>query len=46
MENSLKNKVISGMMWRFMERILAQLVTFIVSIILARLLAPSDYGTI
>lgn len=46
MEKSLKDKVVFGMMWRFMERILAQLVTFVVSIILARLLTPSHYGTI
>lgn len=46
MEKNLKNKVISGMIWRFMERILAQLVTFVVSIILARILTPSHYGTI
>ena len=46
MEKSLKKKVISGMMWRFMERVLAQLVTFTVSIILARLLTPNHYGTI
>lgn len=45
-EGSLENKVISGMVWRFAERICAQVVTFVVSIILARLLAPSDYGAI
>lgn len=32
--------------WRFAERCGAQLVTFIVSIVLARILSPSDYGTI
>lgn len=32
--------------WRFAERCGAQLVTFIVSIVLARILAPEDYGTI
>lgn len=40
------NKVISGLFWKFMERICAQLVTFIVSVILARLLTPEEYGTI
>lgn len=39
-------KFISNFIWRFAERCGAQLVTFIVSIILARLLAPEDYGTI
>lgn len=33
-------------MWRFFERCGAQLVSFIVSIILGRLLAPDFYGTI
>ena len=32
------------MFWRFLERSGAQLVSFIVSIILARLLSPDDYG--
>ena len=41
-----KNKVLSGLFWKFSERISAQLVTFIVSIVLARLLDPSHYGTI
>ena len=40
------NKVLSGLFWKFGERISAQLVTFIVSIVLARLLSPDDYGNI
>lgn len=32
--------------WRFLERFGAQLVTFIVSIVLARILDPEVYGTI
>lgn len=38
--------VIKNMSWKFAERITAQLVTFIVSIVLARILDPSDYGVI
>lgn len=38
--------VLSNFLWRFAERCGAQLVTFIVSIVLARLLTPDDYGTI
>lgn len=41
-----KNKVFSNLIWRFAERCGAQIVQFIVSIILARILAPEAYGTI
>lgn len=41
-----KNKVFSNMVWRFAERCGAQIVTFVVSIVLARLLAPEAYGKI
>ena len=41
-----QKKIISNFIWRFAERIGAQLVTFVVSIVLARLLMPEDYGTI
>ncbi len=44
--NSLKAKTISGVIWKFGERVSAQAVNFIVSIILARLLLPEDYGLI
>lgn len=44
--NSLKSKTISGLLWKFAERIGAQAITFVLSIILARLLSPSDYGAI
>lgn len=40
------NKVVSNFLWRFLERCGAQGVTFIVSLILARLLDPSVYGTV
>ncbi|MBR5234510.1 MAG: lipopolysaccharide biosynthesis protein [Clostridia bacterium] len=45
METS-KSKVLSGLIWKFAERISAQVVTFVVSIILGRLLMPEDYGLI
>ena len=44
MENS--NKVFTNMVWRFAERCGAQLVQFIVSIVLARIIAPEAYGMI
>lgn len=46
MEKSFKSKTISGLLWKFAERTGAQAITFILSIILARLLSPSDYGAI
>lgn len=42
----MKNTTIKNFIWRFAERCGAQFVTFIVSIVLARLLTPEDYGTI
>ena len=41
-----QKKVVSGFLWRFLERCGAQGIGFIVSICLARLLNPSDYGLI
>lgn len=42
----LKKSAFGGMIWKFMERICAQGVAFIVSIVLARLLVPEDYAPI
>ena len=42
----IKEKVLSGLIWTFGERILAQGVSFVLSIILARILMPSEYGII
>lgn len=38
--------IASNFIWRFAERCGAQLVSFLVSVVLARILAPEDYGTI
>ena len=46
MESRTGNTIITNFIWRFAERCGAQLVQFIVSIVLARLLAPEVYGTI
>lgn len=41
-----KNVVFSNLFWRFAERCGAQIVQFIVSIVLARLLLPETFGTV
>ena len=44
--NSLKQKTLTGFIWRLAERTGAQGVHFVVSIVLARLLAPEVYGLV
>nr|WP_300820608.1 lipopolysaccharide biosynthesis protein [uncultured Acetatifactor sp.] len=41
-----EGRIFTGFLWRFAERCGAQGVSFVVSIILARLLAPEVYGTV
>lgn len=45
-ENSLKNKTIKGVGWSAVDAFLGQGVTFIVGLVLARLLSPDEYGLI
>ncbi|MBP3819637.1 MAG: lipopolysaccharide biosynthesis protein [Butyrivibrio sp.] len=44
--HSLRAKAFINFFWRFAERIFAQLISFIVALILARILSPNDYGTV
>lgn len=44
--SSEKNQVMSGLAWKFSERISTQGVTFILQVVLARLLLPEQYGVI
>lgn len=44
--STMKQRIMSGLFWKFGERITAQFVSLVVSIILARLLTPSDYGAV
>lgn len=46
MKDNMQEKVFSSLFWKFAERIGAQAVSFIVSLVLARLLQPEDYGLI
>lgn len=41
-----RQKVFSNLIWRFMERFGSQAVSFVVSIVLARLLEPELYGSV
>ena len=44
--SSIKVKIFNGLFWKFMERVSAQGISFVLSIILARILMPEDYGVI
>lgn len=46
MAESLKNKTVKGVGWSAIDNVAQYGVTFIVSIVLARLLSPDDYGLI
>lgn len=46
MTESLKHKTLKGAMWSVIERFSVQGVAFVVMIIMARLLNPSDYGLV
>lgn len=43
---SLKSKVAKGAVWTFLEKLSTQVVSFVVGMVLARLLTPNDYGTV
>lgn len=45
-QESLKNKTIKGVGWSAVDAVLGQGVTFIVGLVLARLLSPDEYGLI
>lgn len=45
-ESNLKKKAISGVLWSGIERFSTQGVQFLIELLMARLLLPSDYGLI
>ena len=45
-QENLKGKTISNFSWKLMEQILSQGVSILVSIVLARILLPEDYGVV
>ncbi|MBR3921749.1 MAG: lipopolysaccharide biosynthesis protein [Kiritimatiellae bacterium] len=46
MADSLKNKVAKGAVWATMEKFSVEAMHFVVGMVLARLLTPTDYGTV
>lgn len=44
MSESLKNKTVKGVGWSFIDNIASSGVTFLVGLVLARLLTPEEYG--
>lgn len=44
--SSLKDKTVKGVMWSSIDRFTSQGISFIFSILIARMLMPSDYGVI
>lgn len=46
MAEGLKSKTVNGVIWSTIERFSVQGVSFLVTIVMARLLSPSDYGLI
>lgn len=45
-ENSLKKKTVNGVMWSAVDRFSSQGIQFVFSILIARILMPSDYGVV
>ena len=46
MADNLKQTTVTGVSWSFVEQILTRGVNFIIGVILARLLTPTDYGLV
>ena len=44
--SSLKEKTVKGVLWSSIDRFSTQGISFVFSILIARLLLPSDYGVI
>jgi len=43
---SIKQQLVSGVFWKGLERIFAQVVSLVISIVLARILVPDDYSVV
>lgn len=45
-ENSLKHKAVNGVLWRIAEQGANQVIALVISIILARLIMPDQFGMV
>lgn len=46
MTSNIQNRVFSSLIWKFLERGGVQIIQFVVSIFIARILSPHDYGAV
>lgn len=46
MADNIKKKTIKGVAWSSVDKLLTTIVSFVISILIARLLMPSDYGVV
>lgn len=46
MQSSLKQKTISGVFWQLLQKGSSQVVAFVVSVVLARLIPPEEFGIV
>jgi len=46
MSKSLRSQLMHGVLWNFVEKVLKRGTSFVVGILLARLLSPSDFGLV
>ena len=46
MDDNIKRKAFSSIIWKLLERIIAQAISLIVSIIIARIISPDDYSVV
>lgn len=46
MPDSLKHKTLQGVSWSFAEQLLTRATNFIIGIVIARILSPTDYGLV
>lgn len=46
MSDNLKQKTINGLFWQFAQKAVGQLVSFAISVVLARLLIPEEFGVV